>query len=427
MKILFIIPGSGDSFYCGNCFRDNLQAAALRKAGHDVIIMPLYLPLRQPSFQADTPLFFPATTYYAAQKFFGKRHMPAWLARMMGSDTILKMAAGLSGTTSAGGTESMTLSMITGNDPAFFHQMTTLIDWIKNHEKPDIIHLSSTLLLGVAKIIRQEVEIPIVCSLQDEEVWIDSMDAQSAAEAWNGISDNLSCISGFVTTSCFYRDYIQKRIPTLSGIEVIYPGVDVARYHPVAAPSHPVIGFFYRMNEADGLDILAEAFVRLKKKNTIPQLHLKIGGGYSGQDKRFLKKVRRILAPYKEFVTWCDNYSYEEHTRFFGSVTVLSVPIRFQESVGLYLCEAFAAGCPAVEPATGSFREIIGEAGLTYEPNTSEALASALENLLSHPALLEQCRQQAKERSRTRYNDAVLASRLLAFYQKTTTKSIPCI
>ena len=46
MKILFIVPGSGDSFYCGNCFRDNLQASALRKAGHEVIVMPLYLPLR---------------------------------------------------------------------------------------------------------------------------------------------------------------------------------------------------------------------------------------------------------------------------------------------------------------------------------------------------------------------------------------------
>lgn len=89
MKILFIVPGSGDSFYCGNCFRDNLQASALRKAGHEVIVMPLYLPLRHRSFQADTPLFFPATTFYTAQKFFGKRKMPDWLKRITGSDTLL--------------------------------------------------------------------------------------------------------------------------------------------------------------------------------------------------------------------------------------------------------------------------------------------------------------------------------------------------
>ncbi len=114
MKILFIVPGSGDSFYCGNCFRDNLQATALRKAGHEVIIMPLYLPLRHRTFQADTPLFFPATTFYAAQKLFPGKHMPNWLKRITASEGLLNMASSLSGSTSAEGMEQMTLAMITG-------------------------------------------------------------------------------------------------------------------------------------------------------------------------------------------------------------------------------------------------------------------------------------------------------------------------
>ena len=101
MKVLFIMPGAGDSFYCGNCFRDNLQAMALRKAGHEVIIMPLYLPLKHSSFQIDTPLFFPATTYYVEQKMFGNHTMPSWMKRMLGSDFLLDMASSLSGTTSA--------------------------------------------------------------------------------------------------------------------------------------------------------------------------------------------------------------------------------------------------------------------------------------------------------------------------------------
>ena len=73
ITVLFIVPGSGDLFYCGNCIRDNLYANALRKAGHNVIIMPLYLPLTFNAFQADTPLFFPATSYFTALKFFRKR------------------------------------------------------------------------------------------------------------------------------------------------------------------------------------------------------------------------------------------------------------------------------------------------------------------------------------------------------------------
>ena len=31
MQFLIIGPGEGDSFYCGNCFRDSLQTSALEK------------------------------------------------------------------------------------------------------------------------------------------------------------------------------------------------------------------------------------------------------------------------------------------------------------------------------------------------------------------------------------------------------------
>lgn len=418
MKILFIIPGSGDSFYCGNCFRDNLQASALRQAGHDVVIMPLYLPLKDKSFQADTPLFFPATTYYAAQKFFGKKQMPKWFERFTGSDVMLKMASSLSGTTSAEGMEGMTLSMITGNDPAFTVQVNRLIEWIKTQEQPDIIQLSSTLLLGIAKRLRQETDIPVVCSVQDEEVWIDSLAPEYTGIAWEGIAENIRYIDRFITTSKFYKDLICRRMPVLSQVEVIYPGIDRQKYASTNYPEAPVIGFFYRMNLENGLDILAEAFVSLKQKNTIPGLKLKIGGGYTGKDKSFLKKVKKILEPYIEDVGICDTYSLDKHAAFYSDITVLSVPIRFDEAVGLYICEAFAAGRPAVEPATGSFPEIVGEGGLLYQPNSSEELAESLGKLLTDSALYTRSVEKALELSDTRYSSRIVAEKLTALYKQ---------
>ena len=416
LKILFIVPGAGDSFYCGNCFRDNLQASAMRKAGHDVIIMPLYLPLKHESFPADTPLFFPATTYYTAQKFFRNKKMPEWLERFTGSDLMLKMASSFSGATSAKGMESMTLSMITGNDPAFTDQVNSLIDWIENRENPDIIHLSSSLLIGIAKMLKQRFSIPIVCSIQDEEVWIDSMDKKYADMAWEGIAENIRYVDKFITTSEFYKKIACKKIPAITDIDVIYPGVDCQKYASPDYPEYPVIGFFYRMNRDNGLDILAEAFVRLKKQDVIPNLKLKIGGGYTGKDKKFLKKVKKILAPYKEYVEMCDNYSLDDHARFYSSITVISAPITFEEGVGLYLCEAFAAGRPAVVPATGSFPEIAGEAGILYYPNNSESLANALLELLADKDLYTQSVKRAGELSSTRYNDQIIAEKLIRLY-----------
>ena len=418
MKILFIMPGSGDAFYCGNCFRDNLQASALRKAGQDVIIMPLYLPLNYASFQGDTPLFFPATTFYTAQMLFGKRKMPHWLERVTGSKKMLHMASSLSGATTAEGMEKLTLSMITGDDPTFSIYINQLIDWIKHHEKPDIIHLSSSLLLGIAKFLRYHLTIPVVCSLQDEELWIDTMKGAYINKAWQGIADNAGTIDQFITTSEFYKNRIHEKIPDINNIEVIYPGVDRNEYASDDYPADPVIGFFNRFHKMYGLDILAEAFVKLKQQNRIPNLRLKIGGGYTGKDRRYLKKVKKILTPYLKDVEICHHYNPDEHACFYRSISVISVPLIFEEGIGLYLCEAFAAGRPVVEPATGSIPEIVGEAGIIYQPNDSDSLAEALFKLLSDKDIYLKSIEKAKALSETRYDEKTMAAKLINLYGK---------
>lgn len=423
MKILFIIPGSGESFYCGNCLRDNMQASALRKAGHEVVLMPLYLPFRHAVYKTDTPLFFPATTFYLAQKFFGKRKMPSWLRKISDSDRMLKMASSLSGTTSAEGMESMTMAMITGDDPAFREQVQQMIDWIKGSEKFDVIQLSSSLLLGIARAIQEQLDIPIVCSLQDEEVWIDSMKKKEALLAWQAIRENNRYISRFLTTSEFYRNVIVKRFPEIKDqTSVVYPGVNRTKYNTSSFPDVPVIGYFNRMNKAGGLDILAEAFIKLKKKNSIPKLRLSIGGGSTGIDKAFILKVKQMLAPWKDSVDFEEKYDPDNHAAFYSSITVLSVPITFDESTGLYICESFAAGRPVVEPSSGSFREIVGDAGVIYEPNNSDKLAEALEMILTDKQLFNNCRAGALSLSVSRYSDTAQAEKIIRIYNNIINK-----
>ena len=417
MKILFIVPGAGDSFYCGNCFRDNLQANALRSAGHEVVVMPLYLPLKDHSFHGDTPLFFPATSYFLSQKYFKKRTLPRWIDRIINSGFMLNIAASFSGSTNSEGLENLTLSMIYGDDPAFRQQSDSLVKWIKEHEQPDVIHLSSTLVIGIAKAIKKAVNIPIVCSLQDEEIWIDKLEQKYAETAWQGIIESIQYVNHFVTTSEFYKQVITTRFPQIQNVSVVYSGVDTAKYACEEYPSAPVIGFFYRMNEENGLEILADAFVKLKQKGGFDNLRLRIGGGYTSSDKKFLNKIRKKLSSYHDKVDWCETYSLNEHVRFYKEITVISVPLTFDEGIGLYLCEAFAAGRPAIEPATGSFTEIVGDAGVIYEKNTSDDLANALEKLLTNEALLRQCRENALRLSATHYNKETLANGLCQIYK----------
>ncbi|MDR2466104.1 MAG: glycosyltransferase family 4 protein [Prevotellaceae bacterium] len=416
LKILFIVPGSGDSFYCGNCFRDSLHAGALRRAGHDVTVMPLYLPLAHESFKADTPLFFPAVSYYLARKLFGQNALPRAMERVLNSKFMLGLAASFSGSTSAKGLEDMTLSMITGDDGIFARYAGELIRGVACLDKPDVVHLSSSLLTGIAKALKRTMDIPIVCTLQDEELWINSLGETHAAAAWRGIADNLRYIDKFITSSNFYKNVILSKIPSIPAPEIVYPGVDLEKYAAGAPPENPTVGFFYRMNRENGLDILAEAFVKLKRRGSIENLKLKVGGGFSGKDKRFLKHVKRILNPYRHDAEMLSEYNLGEHPGFYRDISLACVPLRFDEGAGLYLCEAFAAGRPAVEPSTGSFDEILGNAGVLYSNNTPDVLADALETLFADKNLFQRCCNNAKRLAETRYNEKISAKQLYEIY-----------
>ena len=83
---------------------------------------------------------------------------------------FLDLAASMSSSTSANGMENMTMSMITGDNGAFKRNLADMIEWIKKDGVPDIVHLSSSLLIGIAAPLKKELGVSVVCSLQDEEV-----------------------------------------------------------------------------------------------------------------------------------------------------------------------------------------------------------------------------------------------------------------
>src|SRR3989454_7577507 len=95
MNIIQITPGAG-TMYCGNCFRDNALVAALRKLGHEVLMVPLYLPLTldEEDQSAGNPIFFSGINVYLEQKSALFRETPAWFHDLLAARPLLKLAAG---------------------------------------------------------------------------------------------------------------------------------------------------------------------------------------------------------------------------------------------------------------------------------------------------------------------------------------------
>src|SRR4029078_8879827 len=79
MRIAYITAGAA-GMYCGSCLHDNTLAAALLELGADVILVPMYTPLRtdEPDVSINR-VFFGGINVYLQEKLPLFRHTPWWM------------------------------------------------------------------------------------------------------------------------------------------------------------------------------------------------------------------------------------------------------------------------------------------------------------------------------------------------------------
>jgi glycosyltransferase involved in cell wall biosynthesis len=397
MKIAHIIPGSGGSFYCGNCMRDSKYIRALKDLGHQVIKVPLYLPIFDDAHDLDeVPVFYGAVNLYLKQQFPIFRHMPAFVEHALDSKSVLEMAARKAGSTRAKGLEEMTISMLLGEDGNQKEELERLVDWLADEAKPDVVHLSNALLIGLAHRIKERTNVAVVCSLQDEDVWVDAMDDRYRQKVWDLMSERGRHVDAFIAVSDYFAAEIHQRmvIPEAK-MQTVHLGVDTADYLPKPiAEKGPVIGYLSRMCEENGLAVLVDAFLILRKNPEYSSVQLKITGGKTGDDLHFIKEQKQKIskAGLENDVFWVDEFEGEERQKFFDSVRLVSVPVLNGEAFGLYMLEAMASGVPVVQPALGAFPEVIKltGGGLIYAENNPEHLAEALADLILNDEKLQE-------------------------------------
>ena len=424
MKIVNIVPGFGGSFYCGNCLRDGVFVKTLRSQGHDSVLLPIYLPLSydKNDNSPEIPVFYGAVNIYLKQNFRFLRNMPSWLEGFFNSKPILKFAAGKAGSTRATGLEEMTISMLKGNEGFQAEELKQLIDYLKYHEKPDIIHLSNSLLLGLVKKIREELNVPVICSLQDEDVWIDGMHVDYRDVLWDLMAEKGLDVSAFVSVSNYFGEVMKNKLHIPDNkLHIVPIGVNPDQYK-VVRPSlePPVIGYLSRMCEDNGLEILIDAFIELKDNSAFKNSKLRLNGGMTADDKHFINKQIKKLKrkSYYKDVEVQDDFTSRNLSEFFRGLSVLSVPVLKGEAFGIYQIESMASGIPVVQPALGAFPEIIGTTGggITYHPNSPSALASALNGLFSNPEQLQKMSTDGRNSIAINYNSGILTEQMIEVY-----------
>jgi len=422
MKVVHIIPGSGGTFYCQNCMRDSALVQALRRQGLDVVMVPMYLPLFTDDKPVDdgVPVFFGGINVYLQQKFGLFRKTPRWLDRLFDSRWLLRKVAKLEGSTSASEMGPMTLSMLEGSDGNHRKEVERLTEWLAKYEKPDLVHISNALLIGLAGEIRKTLNVPVICSLQDEDTWLDKIKPPLNQLCWDAISARAGDVSLFVAVSNWYADRMSERLLIPRDlIDVVHIGLDLTGFGPAAMDFNPpVIGYLSKMTEDLGLGVLVDAFIRLKQRPGLGNLKLKATGGQVGDDKRFVARLKKKLARhgFADDAEFLPDFSRRQRIEFLRSLSVMSVPMEQGEAFGTYIIEALACGVPVVQPNAGAFPELVEATGggVIYEGN----LADALEELLRNPDRARELGRVGRESVQTHFNIETMAQKMTSIYEE---------
>ena len=393
MKIVVLTPGTG-SYYCGVCMRDNALAKELIRQGHDAVMLPMYLPLTldEGAASPDSEIFFGGVNVYLQQKLALFRHTPRWLDRLLNARGLLRLAGKQTGMTATADVGELTLSMLQGEHGHQAKELEKLIEWLREH-RPDAVWLSTALLVGLARRIKEALGVPVLASLQGEDSFLDGLPEPWRTRSWEAMGARARDVDACIAPSRYYAELMGGRMRIEEGkLRVIPNGVAIGETPNAQRPTlnaQPAIGYLARFIPGKGLGLVVEAFIMLKKRGRFPDVRLRCAGAMTDADEVYVTALRQRLveAGLAGDAEFLPNVSREEKAAFLQSLTLLSVPASYGEAFGLYLIEAWAAGVPVVQPRCAAFPELVEATGggILCEPGSAEALADGWEKLLAAP------------------------------------------
>jgi glycosyltransferase involved in cell wall biosynthesis len=432
MRIAFLAGGAA-GMYCGSCLHDAALANAMRAQGDDFILIPAYTPLR---LDDETPverrIFFGAIDVYLQEKIPWWRAHGAAIGRMLGAPALLRGLSRLAAGTSPSSLGGLTVSILRGEEGNQRRSLRELAAWLRSEVRPDVVHLSNALFVGFAREIREAAGAPIVAGLQGEDLFLDGLVEPHRSEALGLLRERSADVDRFVSPSAYYAEVMARRAGIdPARIAVVRPGVRSngdgagpmagAESGLEAAARPPVIGYLARISPEKGLHVLADAFRRLVASREFPGLRLRAAGYLGPRERRYAAAVRRSLAngDVRDEVEILGTIDGREKLAFLRSIDVLSVPTVHPEPKGLFVLEAFASGVPVVQPAHGSFPELVepAGAGLLHAPGDPQDLAEKLATVLRDADLRRRLGEAARAAARDIFTPRRMAEGMREVYR----------
>jgi len=425
MKIAYITAGAGH-MYCGSCLRDNTLAMSIRAAGHDVQLIPCYTPTRtdEPNVSHDR-VFLGGINVFLQQHLALFRKTPWALDRLLDFPPLLRLATRWGVSVDPQQLGAMTVSMLHGPDGFQRKEIAKLVRYLADEMGPDIVTLPNSLLIGLAPAIKAELRVPVCCTFQGEELFLDSLGEPYKSKSLELIRAHAAHVDAFVAVSRFGADQMAGYLGIdRARIQVVPLGINLDGHAKRAGgdPDPFTIGYLGRIAPEKGLHLLCQAYHRLVSRGTGSRPTRLWAAGYLGPEHRaYLAGIEQQmkdwgLSPQFRYHGELDRRAKLEYVR---ELSVLSVPGAYADPKGLFLLEAMASGVPIVQPRRGAATEIVETTGggILVAPEDPDALAEGWLGLLSNPGTRRALADRGYDGVRAHYSAAGMRDRALEIYQ----------
>jgi glycosyltransferase involved in cell wall biosynthesis len=427
MKIAYIAAGAG-GMYCGSCIHDNTLAAALIRKGHEVALIPTYTPIRtdEPSVSLKK-IFYGGITVYLEEKLALFRRTPWVVDKFLNNPRLLNWASRFSASTDAKDLGALTVSVLQGEEGHQRQELAKLIHWLKYDYRPEIVQLTNSIFAGMAREIKKELGVPVLCAMQGEDIFLNDLIEPYKPQALQLLRSRSQDVDGFIATSDYYATFMAEYINVpKEKIHVVRLGINLLGHGetPARTGDHNpfAIGYLARICPEKGLHILVDAVARLAKIVGSAALKLNVAGYLGERDRGYFAEIKKKVksAGLQEVFEYAGEVDRRQKIEFINSLDVFSVPTVYRESKGLPILEALANGVPVVEPRHGSFPEIIETTGggILVEPNSPEALADGLRLLMENSERRKSFGQKGKEAVHKKFSDDVMAEATVQVYEQ---------
>jgi glycosyltransferase involved in cell wall biosynthesis len=445
MNILSLTAGAA-SMYCGSCLRDNALAAELIGRGHDVTLLPVYTPtLTDEPNVSKGRVFFGGISVYLQQHVPLFRWTPAFLDKLWDSGSIINLFAKRSIKVDAGVLGELTVSMLKGEHGHQRKELDKMIAWLRTQPAPDVINLPFTLLIGLARPLREAFGVPIVCTLQGEDLFLDQLHEPYKNESLRLIRQKVKDVDRFIAVSDYYAKYMAGYLSIPADrIRTVPLGINLRDYEPAGDPGNAAsqgaaqaaaqaanvskrpftLGYFARIAPEKGLDKLAAAYRLLRKERGLPPSRLEVAGYLGGDQREYLERIELMLTQaglHTEY-RYHGELDRTQKVAFFKQIDVFSMPTPYREPKGFSVLEAMISGVPVVQPRHGAFPEVIEKTGggLLVNPDDVESLAEGIWQLYQDREERARLGRQGAAGVRQHYSIAHMADGMVRVYSELT-------